>query len=384
MKEVIILTPGPFLKRDYERFGIELLKKNFLIKILDITAWINPRLWQEYSNKVFKCEEYIAVTSENSFLNSISQINSPIVLDRLAINNKTNWMRKILREKKSLFVYSNLNLVPESKRNILQLFKILFIDLTSPIKLLNKVNKKLQKIKFNLMKSESDIFIAAGVLGSKSTKTKNRILAHSMDYDIYLSLKNKKKSDLPPYAVFLEDNMTQDSDYSILNILPPVNESQYFPTLIKFLKKFEADTGLKVKIAIHPKSSKDFSNLLEDFECHKGNTAEIVKDATLVLLHASTSVSYAILFNKPTLFLTSYELNKSWLGSRIDNLARVINSKLINMTSSINDTFKLDSFLNIDKEKYKNYIDQYLKMPNSLEIPLWDIFTKYISENFKK
>ena len=44
-----------------------------------------------------------------------------------------------------------------------------------------------------------------------------------MDYDIYLSLKNKKKSDLPPYAVFLEDNMTQDSDYSILNILLPVN-----------------------------------------------------------------------------------------------------------------------------------------------------------------
>ena len=30
MKEVIILTPGPFLKRDYERFGIELLKKNFI------------------------------------------------------------------------------------------------------------------------------------------------------------------------------------------------------------------------------------------------------------------------------------------------------------------------------------------------------------------
>ena len=98
MKEVIILTPGPFLKRDYERFGIELLKKNFLIKILDITAWIKPQLWQEYSNKVYKCEEYIAITSENSFLNSISQINSPIVLDRLAINNKTNWMRKILRE----------------------------------------------------------------------------------------------------------------------------------------------------------------------------------------------------------------------------------------------------------------------------------------------
>ena len=33
-------------------------------------------------------------------------------------------------------------------------------------------------------------------------------------------------------------------------------------TLTLFLKKFELETGLKVKFAIHPKSSKDFSNLL--------------------------------------------------------------------------------------------------------------------------
>ena len=50
MKEIIILSPGPFFKRDYDRFGIELLKKKFVIKILDFTAWINPVLWKEYAD----------------------------------------------------------------------------------------------------------------------------------------------------------------------------------------------------------------------------------------------------------------------------------------------------------------------------------------------
>ena len=30
MKKILILLPFTFLKRDYERFGIEVLKKNFL------------------------------------------------------------------------------------------------------------------------------------------------------------------------------------------------------------------------------------------------------------------------------------------------------------------------------------------------------------------
>ena len=47
MKEIVILSPGPFFKRDYDRFGIELLKKKFVIKILDFTAWLNPIFWKK-------------------------------------------------------------------------------------------------------------------------------------------------------------------------------------------------------------------------------------------------------------------------------------------------------------------------------------------------
>jgi hypothetical protein len=53
------------------------------------------------------------------------------------------------------------------------------------------------------------------------------------------------------------------------------------------------------------------------------------------------------------------------------------------MNSSLNDSLTLNSFLKIDKEKYKNYKDQYLKMPNSSEIPLWEIFARDVEKDFK-
>ena len=41
MKNILILLPGPFLKRDHNRFGIDILKKTFLVYLLDPTAWLN-------------------------------------------------------------------------------------------------------------------------------------------------------------------------------------------------------------------------------------------------------------------------------------------------------------------------------------------------------
>ena len=80
--------------------------------------------------------------------------------------------------------------------------------------------------------------------------------------------------------------------------------------------------------------------------------------------------------------MTSDELSKSWLGPKIDNLVQATNGKLINMNSNLNDPLKLQSLMVIDKEKYIDYIDKYLKMPNSPEKALWEIFTQNMKNNF--
>ena len=115
-----------------------------------------------------------------------------------------------------------------------------------------------------------------------------------------------------------------------------------------------------------------------------GNTAELVRDSNVVLLHQSTSFSFAVLFNKPTVFLTSNKLKNSWIGPRIDNLAKILNGKVINMNNDLNKPLDLQNLLKIDENKYKNYLDQYLKVPNSPDIPLWEIFTDFIKKNHSK
>ena len=173
--------------------------------------------------------------------------------------------------------------------------------------------------------------------------------------------------------------MVAHPDYFQHNLEPPVNETQYYPVLVDFLLKFQKKTGLKVKFAVHPKSKiKNLSNLLKGIDCYRGSTAELVKESKLVLLHASTSLSYAILFNKPTAFLTSNDLNKSWIGTRIKSFAKEINSKVVNINVDLEKNFNLDNLFKVDTLKYQKYKNNYLKYPSSPDVPLWEIFTKYI------
>ena len=126
MRNLLILLPGPYLARDQERWGINFLKKNFLVNVIDYTAWINKNFWNEYSQQILKSEESIIISNEKDFLNFISTINSPIVIDSWPANKKTNWMRKILKKKNSLFVALNTNFIPVPRKKFIFTLKNLF------------------------------------------------------------------------------------------------------------------------------------------------------------------------------------------------------------------------------------------------------------------
>ena len=151
------------------------------------------------------------------------------------------------------------------------------------------------------------------------------------------------------------------------------------PYALEFLKKFETDIKLKIIVAVHPKSKNtNLRNLLKGIEFSFENTAELVKNSSLTLLHDSTAISFAILFNKPTLFLTSNHLKKTSFGPRIDNIAKIVNSKIINMDNCLEKKIDVQNLFQIDHEKYQNFLDQYIKVPDSSNLPVWEIFIKQI------
>ena len=380
MKKIIILLPEIiFLKRDYDRFGIEILKKNFSVSILDCIPWTNPIFWKNYSKDLYKTNEHVSISSKEDFLNFIDKIHSPIVIDCVGNNKKTVWLKKLLENKKSKFVYLKFGFFG-GKMNFFQRLKVLFVNTKSLKKIIIKIYSFLTYKVPTI--NTSDICIVGGLAGLEKKSSKNIIEAHTLDYDQYLNIKNKVTVKSDPYVVFLDEDMPSHIDYTVLNASKPINEEEYYPTLIKFFKKFEKDTNFKVKFSIHPKSpNKNYKKLLEGIDYSIGNTAELVKDSSGVLLHASTSISYAILFKKPALFLTSNKLKKCRLGHTIENFPKLLNSSIINIDSNLNTRLEAASLFKIDEKRYKNYKDQYLKVPNSQDLPVWEIFTQYIKMN---
>ena len=79
----------------------------------------------------------------------------------------------------------------------------------------------------------------------------------------------------------------------------------------------------------------------------------------------------------------SNELIKSWLGPRIENLSQVLNSQLINIDNFFHQGLNIQNLLKVNEKKYKNYLDQYIKVPNSPDLPIWEIFTKQIKKYLK-
>lgn len=375
MKEIIIFSHTSFTKRDYDRFGIEILKKNFKVRIFDCTNWIYKQDKDLNLNKINEC---VSVNSKEDFLKSINGINTPIVIDRLPINNKTNWMRKLLKKKGALFVYLNLNLVPYPKKNNINFKKIIKI-IFNPMEIINKVSNFIQNKIYNFkIKSKADIFLIGGLAYKDKLKKKNIIKAHSMDYDVYLKLKNNLNIKENNYAVFLDEDIINHSDLFLEGLNKPVTEIQYYKSLKFFFNKIENESGIKVKIAFHPKRKKEIPNLLKEFIYTFENTAELVMNSKLVLAHSSTAISFAVLFKKPIIFLTTNELIKSWQQPRIENFSKILNSQIINMDEVYKKKMKIENLFTIDNKKYSDYLDQYIKFPNSPDISIWEIFSKKI------
>ena len=126
MKKIFILLPGTFSRREYLRFGIEALEKNFFVKTLDFTPWLYPKLYEAYSNKNFYYENNVTISSEKDLLNLLNKTYPDIVIDALQNDKETQRIRKIIKKKsKSLFVGLFVNSIPWPKINIKKTLKIL-------------------------------------------------------------------------------------------------------------------------------------------------------------------------------------------------------------------------------------------------------------------
>lgn len=192
-------------------------------------------------------------------------------------------------------------------------------------------------------------------IGSEIDRTFSKLIPiNSFDYDDFMS-ENEPQIVDEPYIVFIDDFLPFHRDFEILNI-KTVDPDHYFKSLNIFFGKIEKNQGLKVVIAAHPKSNYT-EDVFEGRKTIKFKSCNLIKNASIVVTHFSTAISFAILAKKPLIFIYGFEIKNVFASSlylNIINVAQNLNAYCLNIDEEeINDNAILIDDLKYEQYKYK-------------------------------
>lgn len=228
---------------------------------------------------------------------------------------------------------------------------------------------------WGIVKSYDVLFLSAetgiDAYGYKSNReifSSKHVLVNGDDYDRALSMSNSKRLIDENFIVFIDTCLPLHPDIQVCN-LKSMDPATYYYDLNAFFDKIESDTGLKIVIAAHPKAL-IYKN--EDYFGGRtvifGKTAELIRDSSLVLSHNSTSIGYAVFYEKPVILLVSNAMKESQRETYDSTLcfSKELNSTLICVDdySKMGQGLKLENVL-IDKDAYSRYKYRYLTNPKT-------------------
>jgi hypothetical protein len=339
---------------------------------------LKPHFWEKYKAGIFKCSGYHIVSDIEQLLLHIEKVkNNSIAIDFIGTGSKARRIRMILKEFGIDRVILQAGLLPTQNDLVVNNFGVNLLN--DSISFLKKI---VRSIKRCIMSTPfPQIALCSGLAGLNDpilVGVNHKVFGHSFDYDLYLASQDQSEFKPSPYAVFLDEDMVYHSDYEHASLKPPATEGAYYGSMTKFFNEFERVAGIPIKVAAHPRSRYDLRPELWGMRSLEyGNTAQLVRDASIVLCHQSTSISFAVLWKKPLIYLTTNEINSSFLGPRILLCSRLLAAPLYNV-DHLNVIPSIESLTMINETAYAKYKEQYIKLPNTPEIPLWDIFAQYI------
>ena len=357
-KKIFIITNSTFQFIHYDKLKIKNLLNYYDVYILDFTKYYKakPKI-----QKLKNFKNYLFFSNEQSIFDYITFKNPDLIIDSLGNNFliKTWKIRNFIYKNNHNTLILSRGLQPKIFFSFIESLKIyLFNHKYFFNSLVNFLSKKIIKIVY------SDVlpkyFISSALKSDNFKFQLKKYFLYSYDYGNYLTNKNKKKILKSKYALFIDENIVYHPDYHNSNYpRSPASERNYYKSLKKFFQNFEKKNKLKVVIALHPTTEKKVLKYFKDFKSYYNLTGRLVKDATIVLIHSSTTKHLAAIYGKPMIYLTSDEINQSWFRPHIFQNSKLFDSQLIN----INDENTKRINLTISKVKYKSFINNYVMHP---------------------
>lgn len=382
MKDVLyICVKNPFCQRDVERMGIESLERIFDVRILDCTEWLMPLAFETRGRASVERPNLHRVRSLSDFRQLIRERRGGFAVDYVGQFSvaavllfhalKRNGTRIIIVDSGS---YPSPDLALGRRSKIRKL-----IDSFRHGVLRQMLKEKCVRWLLKVLPDQSpDYAFIAGKAWQGDPRFRsaaNHIPAHSFDYELYRARRSVPDGLVEPYAVYLDETIAGHEDNAELGLPEPASAERFYPALRQFFDRFEATTGLPVVIAGYPSAN------LEACDTHFGGrkvligqTAALVRDSRFVFAHASTAISYAVLWRKPIGFLTSSEIRNGWYQPWIDAPRVMLNAPLFDIDERFPE-IPSDDWFRLEHDAYKRYEEWFIKGDDSPDVSLWERFS---------
>lgn len=385
---IVIIVETPFNVRDFNRYGIEILKlSNFQVEVWDFSPFMRPLLYKQHnasdSEEFEECNLFFSCGDALKAIEGLGQDSA--VISVINFDSSTKDIYKALSKQNIFYGLLSTNSIPPrySKSN---LFNTISNKFKQEITFQRVLNAVFRRIPINLFGVRPADFIIAGgskSLGNAANKYPKLIRpstpvvwAHTMDYDVYLQ-SGKKAPIIDDIAVFVDQYIPFHPDLRFRSEILELDTDHYYRVLSNFFSRIESEMGLRVIIAPHPRA--DYAKLPDYFngrEIYQGKTNQLVQRSRLVLLHYSTAVNFAVLYNKPVLFMTNTNLEKTYLSDYIHSMAKIFEKRPIIIDSHQENNLGQELF--IDQMVYDNYREVYIKRNGTPEKMLWEIVADYL------
>ena len=381
MKDVLyICIKNPFTKRDLDRMGIEALERHFEVRILDCTAWLMPKAYETRGGSTMARHNLCPIHSLRELKNELRDAAGGFAIDYVGqFSIRAVLLFHVLKSRGCKLIAMDSGAYPSpelvtGKRSAGK--KIL--DAIRHGGLRQHLNARVIKFLLKCLPDQKpDCALVSGTSWTADPRfsAAARIIpAHSFDYERYMQLRGAPRILGHDYAVYLDEDIAGHEDNAELGFEMPVSASRFYSALSRFLGSFEAAAGVPVVIAGYPSDRAAATARFNGREVIWGKTAELIRNARVVFAHASTAISYAVLWRRPLVFLTTDEMNTSWYRPWLESPCRILNASIANIDINTPGSVKVAEWLKVDERAYKHYEETYLRSIDSPDDSLWSIF----------
>lgn len=369
IRKIILIDHEPFTQRRKELFYIDkFLDCGFVFEIWDVSQCVysGMKLPDMLDEERFEIKKIQTVFDFEKLLCE-EQIASTIFIVELFQEWRNRRLFKLLSDYKcykiKIDLFANTYLALPFLLKIRKIFNYGFTKLFLRLMLDTLFGMYCKIGKVNLSYNK--------VFSSSSIVFRTNKINHP-DYESFRKIKNTVCNDR--YIVFLDNYFPLHPDLEYMYKLNLSNlKYDYYNSLNNFFTYLEGVYGMPVVIAAHPKSNYQNSEFANR-KVIKYSTNKLVLHSSYVVMHASNTISYVLLANKPVVFISTNGYKKNpFLHFKIVQLASVLNKSVYN----IDEVEYANIYISeVDDKLREEYIYKYLTSRETENRDNFDILLK--------